>query len=982
MKPKELLELASRHRYSYLALTDINNTSGCLNFLRLAAKTNIHPVVGVDFRNGIDQQYIALARNNVGFREINMYLSGFLNQEQKPFPTEPPEFEHVFVIYPFQKRPNRTLADYEFIGIQPHELNRIKLGTSIPDEKLVALQRGTFRDKLDHQAHKLLRAIDLNTIYTKVTKEDYASEHDLFLSNKDLDNAFCSNPDLLKRSDDLLSQCDVQFVFDDPGAHKNQKTYTGTLDGDMSLIRKLCADRIHYRYPKPSKEIFKRLKLELSVIEEKGFVAYFLINWDITSYARKMGYFYVGRGSGANSIVAYLLQITDVDPIELDLYFERFINLYRENPPDFDIDFSWRDREDITKYIFDQFPNTALLATYSTFQYRAAVRELGKVFGLPKEELDLLTSERANLKDLDGLSQLVVKYASIIQGLPSHLSVHAGGIVISELAVQEYTATFIPPKGFPTTQFDMIVAEDIGLYKLDVLGQRGLGKIKDGLAIVKANNPTDDTIDIHDLRRFKEDEAIKNLLRQGQAIGCFYVESPAMRMLLKKLRVEHYLGLVAASSIIRPGVAKSGMMREYILRDRDPERRKLAHPTMMDIMPDTYGIMVYQEDVIKVAHYFAGLTLGEADVLRRGMSGKYRSREEFLRVKDKYFINCKEIGHSDDLAREVWRQIESFAGYAFAKGHSASYAVESYQSLFLKAHYPLEYMVATLNNGGGFYSPELYVHEARMCGGNISPPCINRSMAGCTIEGKTIYIGLGMLHGVESDLTHLIIQERYKNGKYQSLVGFVERTSISLDQLCILIRINALRTLESSKKKLLWKAHQLLQKSNKVVVVQQRLFTPPVKNYELPNLTTDQNEEAFDQMELLGFPLGNPFQLIAKKDYPRLSANDLPKTLNEVITIIGYLITVKHTKTSKGDRMNFGTFIDLKGQFLDTTHFPQVAAKFPFTGKGVYLITGKVVEEFGFYSLEVVEMKKLVYIPDPRFKEDHVDKKTIIAGAA
>jgi len=269
-----------------------------------------------------------------------------------------------------------------------------------------------------------------------------------------------------------------------------------------------------------------------------------------------------------------------------------------------------------------------LLAVYSTFQYRAAVRELGKVFGLPKEEIDRLSTGKVAFQKLDKLSRLVLKYASLIQGLPSHLSVHAAGIVISEKPLSYYTATFVPPKGFPTTQFDMVVAEDIGLYKFDILGQRGLAKIKDALSVIRANHPNDDIIDIHDLPRFKEDPRVKDMLRQGQAIGCFYVESPAMRMLLAKLKVDDYLGLVAASSIIRPGVAQSGMMREYILRERNPERRKQAHPVMWDIMPDTYGIMVYQEDVIKVAHYFAGLSLSESDVLRRGMSGKFRSREE------------------------------------------------------------------------------------------------------------------------------------------------------------------------------------------------------------------------------------------------------------------------------------------------------------------------------------------------------------------
>lgn len=733
--PKRLLEAAQSQGHSCLALTDINNTSGCLNFLRLAPNFGIRPVVGIDFRNGQEQLYVGLAKTNRGFKHLNDHLSAHLTQDRPRFEKEAPYLEDVIVIYPWENMPERPLRPNEYVGICGNQLNRLRMYRGEMPDQIVALQRGTFHSKTDYQVHKLLRAIDLNTIYTKIKPTDYAPATDYFLGRAAFEEAFAECPDLVKRGDDLLSACEVTFDFDRPKA-KNQNTYTGSVKKDIKLIRRLCQDNLKYRFPELTEEIVNRIDKELNIIEDRGFISYFLINWDITSYARSRGYFYVGRGSGANSIVAYLLQITDVDPIELDLYFERFINLYRETPPDFDIDFSWKDREDVTQYIFDRFPNTALLAAYSTFQYRAAVRELGKVFGLPKDEIDLLTTGKINMSRLDRLSQLVLKYASLIQGMPSHLTVHAAGIVISQEPLQNYTATFMPPKGFPTTQFDMVVAEDIGLYKFDILGQRGLAKIKDSLTIVRQNHPSADLIDIHDIKRFKKDPRIREILSQGKAIGCFYVESPAMRMLLCKLKVEHYLGLVAASSIIRPGVAKSGMMREYILRDRQPERRAQAHPVMKEIMPETYGIMVYQEDVIKVAHYFAGLTLGESDVLRRGMSGKYRSRAEFDQVRDKYFENCKKKGYTDELSKEVWRQIESFAGYAFAKGHSASYAVESYQSLFLKAHYPIEYMVATINNGGGFYRAELYVHEARMCGAEIMPPCINRSQHGCTISGK------------------------------------------------------------------------------------------------------------------------------------------------------------------------------------------------------------------------------------------------------
>ncbi len=968
LSPEEILAWAQENGHESIALTDINNTAAALSFMRLAPKYGIHPVVGIDFRHGIEPLYIGLAKTTDGFEQLNHFLSQHLTREEVELPPHPPMMDQVWIIYPIERVPDRPLYDHEYIGIRPRQLNQLGFGLNYPKHKMVIWQSGSFRNRTDHSTHKILRAVDLNTIYTKIKQQHYADESDALLSRCDLLELYKGHEYIIQQTEYLLGQCHIDIEFSTKKT-KNIRAYTGSMDADRRLIRQLCRDKLYYRYPQPNKDILNRIAKELAVIEEMNFISYFLINWDIARYARDRGYFYVGRGSGANSVVAYLLQITDVDPIELDLYFERFINLYRETPPDFDVDFSWRDREDVTRYIFNRFPNTALLATYNTFQYRAAVRELGKVFGLPRLELDVLSSGKFDVKTLDKYSQIVIKYAHLIQDMPSHLSVHAGGIIISELPIQRYTATFVPPKGFPTTQFDMVVAEDVGLHKFDILGQRGLAKIKEGLQVIRDNNPTAEHIDIHDIKRFKEDAKVKEMLREGKAIGCFYVESPAMRMLLRKLNVDHYLGLVAASSIIRPGVARSGMMREYILRERFPKKRADAHPVMRDIMPDTYGIMVYQEDVIKVAHYFAGLSLGEADVLRRGMSGKYRSREEFDRVRQTYFDNCAAKGYSLELSQEVWRQIESFAGYAFAKGHSASYAVESYQTLFLKAHYPLEYMVATINNGGGFYRPELYIHEARMCGGIIEPPCIHHSDYGCTIDGCTIYLGFGFINGLENDTIASIIGHRFAEKPYVSLIDFIERTQIGLVQLCLLIRISALRCLGEAKKDLLWKAHRLLSKKTDKTG-QIKLFTPSVKDYTLPTLSLEAFEDAFDQIELLGFPLCDPFSLLPPKDYTQLCAAHLKELVTKTIEILGYLITMKDTSTIKGERMGFGTFIDVKGHFLDTIHFPPVMRACPVRGRGVYRLTGKVIEEFGFYSIEIAHCEKLPYISDPRFNED------------
>lgn len=973
--PENVIRWMKQNGYTTFALTDINCSTAILQFVRIAQEQGVKPVAGIDFREGIRQKYVGLAKNNRGFQELNHFLSQHL-QNGQPFPDEAPALQHCFFIYPTTNLPRRKLSEQEYIGIGKSDLNKIKWSNYSGDtERMVILAPMTFLNKQDFNTHRLLRAIDKNTLLSMLPSSEQALESDTFQSIKELQLCFQEVPSIFERTQQLLDSCSLFFGFGEQVSPQNQLTYTGSEKQDLELITQLTQKGITQRYPKANDEIRKRVKNEIEVIYQKGFLSYFLITWDIIQYARSKGYFYVGRGSGANSIVAYLLHITNVDPSELDLYFERFINLYRKNPPDFDIDFSWKDRDDVIRYIFQRFPHSTLLATYSTFQYKATLRELGKVFGLPKSEIETLASDPGYVAQ-DKLSDLVLRYSKRIEGLPSHLSIHAGGIVIPEKPITWFSASFLPPKGLPTTQFSMLEAEDVGLFKFDILSQRGLSKISESLEIIQENQPQNPPHDIHDVHVFKNDEKIKALIRNAEAIGCFYVESPGMRMLLKKLQTDTYLGLVAASSIIRPGVAQSGMMREYILRHRIPEKRKEAHPVMAEIMPETYGVMVYQEDVIKVAHHFAGLTLAEADVLRRGMSGKFRSRSEFHEIRETFKENCLKRGYPEEIIREVWRQIESFAGYAFSKGHSASYAVESYQSLYLKAYYPLEYMLATINNFGGFYRTEFYVHEARKLGATIEPPSVNYGDYKSVISGKTIYLGFQLVSGIEIKVIDRLLFERTTNGPFTSFKDLTQRIQLPLEQLLLIIRIGGLRDFPESRKELLWKAH-VYHNRKKGEQHQPLLFQSPVKDFTLPSLDEDRLEEAFEQLELLGFPLCSPFLLLKDKIPPLIPPfEQLHRKRGLKVCRYGYLVTTKRTRTTYGENMFFGTFIDQEGNYFDTVHFPEFARRYPFRGNGIYKITGIVTEEFGVYTIEVGQMIKLPYCDDPRYSE----KETVLSG--
>lgn len=959
---QELMSEIKKGGHESFVLADINNTSACLDAARTASEEyGLKVILGIDFRNGVKQQYVGIAQNNAGFRELNEHLTRHLHAKED-FENVAPVFNHAYIIYPLSNYDGRRLRENEYIGVSIKELQKLDFTPARKHRnKLVALQPVTFSNKQHFNAHRLLRAIDKNTLLSKLPIAEQSSIDDIILPRNHLYAAYGAYREIIENTLHILGSCSIKFEFGKL-ANKNLKHYTHSVPTDMELLRNLSMEGLGYRYGKdPSQEVLQRLEKELDVITQKNFSSYFLINWDIVRYAQSRQYYYVGRGSGSNSLIAYLLRITDVDPIDLDLYFERFINLYRANAPDFDIDFSWTDRDDMTAYIFNRFgkDRTALLATYSTFKHDAVTRELGKVFGLPPKEIDKLQREE-NPKNIDQFGNLVIKYSNLIKDMPSHLSIHSSGILISEEPISAYTATFMPPKGYPTTQFSMLEAEDIGLFKFDILSQRGLGKIKDALTLIKQNK--DVHIDIHNVKKFYADETVKSLLSVGKCIGCFYIESPAMRMLLAKLQADDYLRLVAASSIIRPGVSKSGMMREYILRYRDESVRKKAEealPELYDLLRETYGVMVYQEDVIKIAHYFAGLSLAESDYLRRGMSWKFKQRNEFWKVKEKFFNNCTDKGYPEKTIVDTWTQIESFANFGFSKGHSASYAVESYQALYLKAYYPLEYMVATLNNGGGFYGMALYIHEARMHGAKIVAPCINNSEALCDIQGDTIYLGLGLISGFEKNTLLQILAERTKNGEFLSLYDLVRRLPmVSLEQLRLLIRVGAFNFTGKNKKELLWEVHTLINPVKKKDNSRE-LFDITPKKFKLPELIHSWLDDAFDEIELLGYSLCSPFLLLREDPNIALTASQFKDHIGKTVEILAFHITSKITYTSQGDRMAFGTFLDREGLWIDTVHFPPTLKAYPFRGPGCYVLKGRVTSEFDFVSLEVAEMRHL-----------------------
>ncbi|PTS96420.1 DNA polymerase III subunit alpha, partial [Flavobacterium sp. HMWF030] len=456
---KELVDQAVSCGVKAMALTDINTVTGIYDFIRACYKAEIKPLVGIEFRSNHQLHYVGLAKNAEGLGEMNRFLTDH-NFSGESLPMISPEFESVFVIYTLENAP-AALRENEFIGIRPDEVSKLftsEFKRRIP--KMVILQSVTFSNKREFNLHKILRAIDTNIILSKLTEADYCRTSEKMLPLESLLPYYENYPEIIANTQHIIDSCNFEYDFTTP---KNKKFFTENRESDIAKLRELAYEGLLWRYGKENTLAEARIEKELKVVDELEFSGYFLITWDIVRYSNSLGFMHIGRGSGANSIIAYCLGITDICPIELDLYFERFLNLNRKSPPDFDIDWSWKERNTILEYIFDKYgrDHVAFCGTNVEFKHRSIFREVGKVFGLPKEELDMLAKNPMALHETNSIVKLVQEYSIMMNKYPNQRSMHACGIIISEEPITNYTPLEMPPKGFPIVLFDMHIAEEI-----------------------------------------------------------------------------------------------------------------------------------------------------------------------------------------------------------------------------------------------------------------------------------------------------------------------------------------------------------------------------------------------------------------------------------------------------------------------------------------------------------------------------------------
>ncbi len=942
LSPATLVDQARRLGLKRLALTDINNVSCASEFVSRCLESDISPVVGIEFRIADQLQVIGLARSAEGFMKLNACLTS-MPERLADIRRYLGEDSEVWLIYPPDQLPLQLLG-HEYCGILPAQ--RHLIGHGVAEDKCVIRAPITYLPE-DRLLHEILTCIDGSLL---LSKRPSPQTPEGFWQPQMLRKLFQRFPKVIRQTDRLLDLCDNPLPHKDD---RNRQAFGASAVADMVRLEQLARDGRWAKYGERHDASEQRMLTELQVIGQCGMATYFLISHDIISFARRQQIAHVGRGSGANSIVAYCLGITNVEPLGLGLLFERFLSPERIVPPDFDLDFSWQHRDHILQHIFSHYPDqhVALLGTYQRFKGRSIVREVGKVFGLNRKELETIIQHPLADHLHHPLAHDVFAIGRKLAGLPNYLSVHCGGVLIAQDPLTSTTALKQMPKGFPITHFDMHHAELLGYHKFDVLSQRALGYIEDATQTIKeqcgVTIPIDDDVVIHN------DPLVSELLKSGEVIGSFYIESPAMRGLLQKAPCGTYAQLVEVSSIIRPGVAKSGMMKTYLRRANGKEQTSYLHPVFAEHLRETYGIMIFQEDVMKIAQSYAGMSLQDGEMLRRLMTGKEKSSEVLARLQHKFFQGALRLGRAASTSAEVWRQIKSFSGYAFCKAHSASYARESMQSLYLKAHYPHAFIEAVINNGGGFYRLEIYLHEARCMGLHVRPACVNRSLVLACVCGEDLYLGLRHIKGLALMTVECILQQREEFGPYKDLPDLMRRVPLTPHALYVLLRAGALAQL-GDRQVLITKAYFSWQAAP--AVGQKVLFEQSVA---APLLLDDQSLSDIyqDQYDAYGYLLCDVFDLVPHRDRYPLRARDLARYANQPVKILGYFVIKKPVTTCDGMHMNYVTWYDQAGVFFDTVHLPDSLEQYPMVGIGIYLLEGKVKMDFGVATIKVCKMR-------------------------
>lgn len=856
-----------------MAITDHGVMYGVIDFYKACKKEGIKPIIGCEVyvasrtrfdKEPQDKKYyhlILLAKNNKGYQNLSKLVSlGFTEgYYYKPrIDLEILEKYHEGIIClsgclagaVSQAILNGNIEEAENVAKWHHDVfgedyyleiqnNGVKEQVMVNqkiiqiarrlDIPIVATNDAHYLKREDAYNHEVLLCIQTGKRMTDEDRMRFETDELYVKSPEEMSEYFKNFPDAIENTVKIAEKCNVEFEF----GHTILPNYDVPPEyaTHYDYFKKLCDDGIKKRYGEnPSQEILDRAAYELKIISQMGYVDYYLIVWDYINYAKSVGIpVGPGRGSGAGSILAYAIGITDIDPMKYNLLFERFLNPERISMPDFDVDFCYERRGEVIDYVERKYgkDHVSQIITFGTMSARMVIRDVGRALDMPYAECDKLAKmipnelhitikkameQNKELRDLyeqDAEIHKMLDIAMALEGMPRQASTHACGIVITKEPVDTYVPLYVRD-GQISTQFIMTTLEELGLLKMDFLGLRTLTVIQDAINLVKENRGIDVEFD-KDMNDFN----VYKLWQNGESVGIFQFESQGMTNFMKELKPDCLEDIIAGVSLYRPG--PMDQIPRYIKNKKDPEHAEYTHPSLIPILKVTYGCMVYQEQVMQIVRDLAGYSLGRADLVRRAMGKK---KLDVMAKEREYFIHgqtdengnvvikgCIRNGIDEASANKIFDEMAEFAKYAFNKSHAAAYAVVSYRTAYLKAYYPEEFMAATLNSFlGNLDKIPMYIDECKRLKIDILKPDINKSFTKFTVDNGKIRFGLGSIKNVGIAAVNAIVKEREENGAYESFTDFCERMkNETVNKKCIesLIRAGAFDQFEQTRATLL-----------------------------------------------------------------------------------------------------------------------------------------------------------------------------------
>jgi DNA polymerase-3 subunit alpha len=995
--PQELANNAASLGMTGLALTDHHSLSGAVEFQDACVQAEIKPIFGLEVETALPQGMgtfesgilTLLAMNMAGWRSLCRISSSLTSDNDVlPFDRLAQETDGLLcltggrrgALFRLVASKQRQMAenwvaqleevfgdDRIYIELQNHSADDpercVSLTTMAHRLHLPTVATHDVHYLAPEQAHlqQVVTSIRLIRPLTELDPSLAAPPKAEFIDPHEMAERMPNFPQALETTQEIASRCQLELPLG--VLHFPEIAFNEGLTGQEILRQKALAGAAKL-YGRITPDLQARLDHELSVIGEYGYTSLFLIVEEILNFARREGIPFSSRGSAGSSLVAHCLGITSPDPIRLNLYFERFLNPARATPPDIDTDLCSRRRDEVIRFVYQRFgeDRVATVCTINRFRSRSALREVAKAYGLSAEEVSRLAdslpyrwfgpSSRGGIRE-DPFAELSERHrtpthqaiftdAAALIGLPHHLSVHPGGVVISPGPLTDLAPTQLANKGVTITQFDLDSIERLGLVKIDLLGIRGLTVLGDVVEIIaKEQPPAKLQSDISILTEIletipKEDPAVSQMVSQGRTIGCFQIESPGMRATLKEVKANSVDDIMVALSLYRPGPLTGGLKDAFVRRHLGKEATEHLHPAVSSLLDDTYGVILYQEQVLRIAHELAGFSLADADLLRRAMS-HFDPGKQMQALQAKFVTGALERNQvPEDIANRIWELMAAFAGYGFPKAHAASYAQVSWRSAWCKTHYPAFFMAAVLANWGGYYSQRVYMNEARRLGLKLRPPEVNHAEREFSVKvldgGPVLFMGLDQV----SELTQRTQAAITHRRPFNSFADFLTRVDPRPVEAENLVKVGALEGFGTIPGLLHQLEHGGWQGG------QLSLFSMGEGGED----DWDLAQKVAAQEEILGTGvIAHPLELAEKKiaSAGALNTVDAAERLEQHVRVAGMRQIWRRSMTTRGEYIYFMSLEDLEGM-LDVVITADVyrRSKTALATGGPYVVEGLV----------------------------------------